>query len=88
MSRPLHSVARRGLASRTIALLAFLSAGCLGEAPPDSPGGKVQLSVAPLNLSGVTNAVWTVTVTNGPNGTGGLVWSRQLGSDTYGDGAG
>ncbi|PKN56915.1 MAG: hypothetical protein CVU56_13820 [Deltaproteobacteria bacterium HGW-Deltaproteobacteria-14] len=44
--------------------------------------------MAPLNLSGITNARYVLTVRNGPNGTGEVVWTRALSSQQYGDGAG
>jgi|GEM_PF-1379388 len=69
--------------------LAALALGC-GEAPEVAPGGpSVAIDVAPLELAGVTNAAYTITVFNGPNGTGEIVWTRSsLESDSYGDGAG
>ncbi len=44
--------------------------------------------MAPLSLAGVTEAVYTLTVTNGPGGQGQVVWERQLESTRFGDGAG
>ncbi|TNF25765.1 MAG: hypothetical protein EP329_22425 [Deltaproteobacteria bacterium] len=59
---------------------------CIGAEP--APKGHVAIAVAPLNLPGVTDADYTLTVTNGPGGSGDVVWTRALTSRTHGDGAG
>ncbi|TNF34166.1 MAG: hypothetical protein EP329_07520, partial [Deltaproteobacteria bacterium] len=64
------------------AALAIVS-GC-AEAPT-GPTGHVAIAVAPLSLPGVSDAVYTLTVENGASE---LVWSKQLASSAYGDGAG
>lgn len=64
----------------------FSLVGCLGEAEPQTT--NIEVAVAPLSLSGITNAQYTVTVTNAPAGAGEVVWSRTITSDQYGDGAG
>jgi hypothetical protein len=63
------------------AVFAVLS-GCMSSA--EAPRSTVRVEVAPLGLTGVTNATWTVTVAT----ASGPVWSRTLDSDQYGDGAG
>jgi len=63
--------------------VAFAS-GCAG-ATDDGPTGRIDVAVAPLSLPGVSDAVYTLTVTNGGGDT---VWSKQLSSSSYGDGAG
>ncbi len=68
-------------------ILASVSAGCAGEAP-NTPTGRLAINVAPLNLSGITDADYTLTVTNGANGGGSEVWARAVTSQRYGDGAG
>jgi len=52
---------------------------------PAGPEGRVAISVAPLSLPGVSDATYTLTV---DNGDGDLVWTRQITSSAYGDGAG
>ncbi|HRE89324.1 MAG TPA: IPT/TIG domain-containing protein, partial [Myxococcota bacterium] len=47
-------------------------------------GSGLEIAVAPLTLSGVGRAVYTVTVAN----TSGPVWSRTIDSDQFGDGRG
>ena len=69
------------------ALLALSGLGaCIGEAAP--PSSSVQVEVSPLSLTGITDARYTLTVTNAPGGLGEVVWSRTVTSDQYGDGAG
>ncbi|PKN56114.1 MAG: hypothetical protein CVU56_17920 [Deltaproteobacteria bacterium HGW-Deltaproteobacteria-14] len=47
------------------------------------------ITVAPLSLAGVTNAAYTIRVTNAAGGGGEVVWERSsLESDQFGDGAG
>ena len=60
--------------------------GLFGCAAADSPRGpSVAISVAPLELEGIGDATYFVAVTN----LGGdLVWSRELTSLQYGNGAG
>ncbi|MCB9734434.1 MAG: hypothetical protein H6745_17740 [Deltaproteobacteria bacterium] len=71
-------------------VFALVSAACSeGGAPtPRGPEGRVAVSVAPLSLSGIGGADYTVTVTSGPGGTGAVVWTKALTSGAYGDGAG
>jgi len=52
---------------------------------PLSEGGAVEVAVAPLNLPGLTNASYTVTVLNDAEQ---LVWTADLTSDQYGNGEG
>ncbi|TNF23548.1 MAG: hypothetical protein EP329_27320 [Deltaproteobacteria bacterium] len=51
----------------------------------DEPGARVDLRVAPLDLPGVTDAEWRLTVTNQ---AGEVVWTRDVASSAYGDGTG
>ena len=67
--------------------IASVSVGCAGEVP-NTPTGRLAINVAPLNLSGITDADYTLTVTNGANGGGEVVWTRDVTSQRYGDGAG
>ena len=64
--------------------------GCGEDLAAQSDGGRGALSiqVAPLSLPGVTNARYTLTVTNGVDGGGEVVWTRTIDSAQYGDGAG
>jgi len=68
-------------------LLALGSLHCTADAPR-GPEGRLAVVVAPLNLSGVTDADYVLTVHNGPNGAGDVVWTRDVSSQRYGDGAG
>ena len=58
-----------------------------GEGPTsaETDGPSVAVGVAALNLPGVTNATYTLTV---KNESGETVWTRQADADTFGDGAG
>ena len=71
-----------------VAAAAALISGCLAQEKAAPPAGRVAISVAPLALQGLTNAEYTVTVRNGANGAGEVVWTRALDADRYGDGAG
>ncbi|HRE88991.1 MAG TPA: fibrinogen-like YCDxxxxGGGW domain-containing protein [Myxococcota bacterium] len=79
-------------ADRTLGVsLALVVSGCLGEAsdPVSNQGsGRLEVSVMPLSLAGITNAQYTITVTNAPGGLGQVVWSRTVTADQFGDGAG
>lgn len=67
-----------------IAVVAASSAcGTEDAGAPTAPG--IAIRVAPLDLPGVTNAVYTLTVRNE---SGSAVWSRQLDSIAYGGGDG
>jgi len=61
--------------------LAFAYAACAGEA---GPGPGVAIDVAALELPGVTDASWRLTV----SAAGATVWTRDLSSRGYGDGGG
>ncbi|TNF26148.1 MAG: hypothetical protein EP329_21690 [Deltaproteobacteria bacterium] len=63
-------------------------AGCLEGAPEPSSDAQLAVAVAPLRLPGVEDADYTLTVLNGPGGTGETVWTRAVSSRDYGDGAG
>jgi len=71
---------RRALALASVSLVA----GC-ADAPAPSTGANVAIAIAPLDLPGVTNADWRLTVTNGDDD---VVWTRDISADAYGDGAG
>jgi len=78
-------VPRRRRVARSLALVAALASGaCLG-APDEAPEGRLAISVAPLSLTGITDATYTLTVTNGG---GDVVWTRTLASSQHGDSAG
>ncbi|TNF36354.1 MAG: hypothetical protein EP329_05315, partial [Deltaproteobacteria bacterium] len=68
----------------TLVALGGLVAGCVAAEGPEA-GGRVAISVAPLSLTGLTDATYTITVTNSAAET---VWSRTVTSSSYGDGAG
>jgi len=76
---------RLSLASSIVMALALTH--CVAAAP-DGPAGQLAIEVAPLSLSGLTDAHYVLTVHNGPNGTGEVVWTRAITSQGYGDGAG
>ena len=69
-----------------LAAMAGLTA-CDRAAPPTSAlaGPTVSIEVAPLALSGITDAEYRLTVANG---LGQTVWTRDLRSTAMGDGAG
>lgn len=66
-----------------LAMFATLAVGC-AEAPPGSSGPGVAVRVAPLNLAGVTNASYRITVVNGATQQ---VAQVDVDADRYGDGA-
>ncbi|MCB9665805.1 MAG: hypothetical protein H6732_16975 [Alphaproteobacteria bacterium] len=66
-----------------LALLGSLG-GCDTDHAPEGDGAFV-VRVAPLTLTGVTDAVYRLTVVNE---AGDTVWSKKLSSTQYGDGAG
>ena len=67
------------------AAASFAAVGCAGGGALGPAGPEVAISVAPLNLDGVGNARYTVTVLNGVDE---VVWSRVIEADQFGDGAG
>jgi len=75
----------RGYAVMLSALWMLTSCGAPAD---DGDAGRVAIEVAPLTLEGVTEAEYTVTVTNDAAGQGDTVWARALTSTRYGDGAG
>jgi|GEM_PF-2898965 len=70
-----------------IALALMLTACADASDPASSPGdGRLAIAVAPLELPGVADASYEITVRNDD---GDVVWTRAgLTSDAYGDGAG
>jgi len=72
---------------QALGLLALsLAVGCGASTPPsDVNGPHVAIDVAALNLEGVYDACWEITVTN--HG-GEVVLTRVISSSQYGDGAG
>jgi len=70
----------------TALLLGLAAAGCGGaDGGPDAAGGGVAIDIAPLDLPGVGAANWRLTVTSALDEA---VWTRDLDSASYGDGAG
>lgn len=81
------------LSALSLSTLSFIGLGicpmpaCGKSERPDGPG--FQIGVAPLSLPGVTNACYRVTVTNGPDRSGDIVWQEDsLCADDFGDGTG
>jgi len=68
----------------TFALLLCCAAAGLACAPATDAGPRVALEITPLELPGVTDADWRVTVTTASD----TVWTRELTSRAYGDGGG
>jgi len=68
-----------------LALLALAHAGCSERGEPLATD-RLAIDIAPLTLTGVTEAVWTVTVTT--NGGANTVWTKQISSSKFGDGHG
>ena|GEM_PF-3348620 len=58
---------------------------CAESSPTPRPEPTVSLTVAPLELTGVADAVYDLSVTNADDE---VVWTRRLTSTGYGDGAG
>ena len=85
MTRPTTA---RFIGCAAFALLAATS-GCTAE-PAAGPAvaGRLAVSVGALSLPGVTDARYELTVTNAAGGAGDTVWTRELTSSQYGDGAG
>ena len=67
---------------------ALLWSGCIDapEAPPDAQSGsQVAIDVAPLDLPGLGDACYSLTV---ENGAGDVVWTRSgICADQFGDGS-
>jgi len=68
-----------------LAGLAIVALVACTERPTVGEAARVEVAVAALDLPGVTNAVYTITVRNE---SGEIVWTRQADADGYGDGAG
>ena len=61
------------------------AAACAGD-PAAAPAGRaLAITIAPLDLAGVVDATWTLTV---KNESGATVWTRTITAGAYGDGAG
>lgn len=75
------------LLRRSALVAVSLSCACAAGAP-SAPTGRVAIAVAPLNLSGISDADYTLEVTNGAAGAGDTVWTKAVTSQRYGDGAG
>jgi len=69
---------------RTTGLFLLVAGASSACAPAPDSGGGVAIVVAPLQLDGLTDAEYTLSVEAG----GETVWSRQVSSASYGDGAG
>jgi len=66
-------------------LCAAFGLGCAGDPPAaGSSDDRVAVAVAPLELPGVTNATWRLSVTTASE----TVWTRDVDSRGYGDGGG
>ncbi len=64
----------------------FALLACGKSERPSGSGFAVE--VAPLSLSGVSNTCYRVTVTNGRDRTGAVVWQEDVCADQFGDGIG
>ncbi|MFT7581678.1 MAG: hypothetical protein ACI9MR_003356, partial [Myxococcota bacterium] len=77
-----------------LSMLAVAGAGLLiggcsdASTGSDDGGGKVSVSVAPLSLTGVTGAEYTIKVTNAPYPGGQTVWEETVNTNQFGDGSG
>jgi len=83
-------VSRALTVSTTFAALCLTGGGCDGDrtSASEDAGPRVAIAVAPLSLAGVTDAEYTLRVSNGPNGTGDTVWTEAVSAQRHGDGAG
>jgi hypothetical protein len=53
---------------------------------PEAARGQAIIGIAPLTFEGATNVCWRVTVTNGPQRTGEIVWQMDsVCADEFGD---
>jgi len=69
------------------AVLPSVVVGCTGSEGPT--GSRFDIAVAPLGLTGVTDACYDLRVTNRPGGLGDTVWTKTgVCSRQYGDSAG
>jgi len=72
-----------------LAILGALALMACQDDVRSGPEGQVSIAVAPLNLAGITDAVYTLRVTNGAGGAGQVVWEKAgIRSTRYGDGGG
>jgi len=73
-------------------ITALFVGGCADELPTTAGGAdgpRVEIRVAPLSLASVTDAEYTIRVTNAANGAGEVVWEKtSVASSQYGDGSG
>jgi len=74
----------RGLFESLGAALSVLLVAC-APAQVDLPGGRLAIDVAPLSLTGISDATYTLRVVNR---LGDEVWTKTITSSSYGDGAG
>ncbi|TNF28381.1 MAG: hypothetical protein EP329_17975 [Deltaproteobacteria bacterium] len=77
-----------GPRAHATAVLATLSLVACGQSSSPGPEGRLAIDVAPLSLPGITDADYTLTVTNAAAGGGDVVWTRSITSQGFGDGAG
>ncbi len=76
----------RPIRTACIAATAMLAAiGCDSVEDGAPASGKLAIEVAPLSPEGITDAAYTLTVTNDADQ---VVWTRTITSSQYGDGAG
>jgi len=68
-------------------VLPLTLAACGVQGPVTAPGARVSLAIAPLDLTGVSNATYELRVFNGAS-PAELVWSATVDAAGYGDGAG
>jgi hypothetical protein len=60
-----------------------------GDEEQERRGGQAAVTIAPLDLEGATNACWRLTITNGRERNGEIVWQdSQVCADDFGDGRG
>jgi|GEM_PF-2638808 len=66
-------------------LAVLLIGACVDDPRAELPGARVAVEIAPLSLPGISDATYTLALTN----LGGqAVWTRTITSGAYGDGAG
>jgi len=68
-----------------VALMGAIGASGCGADQEAGSRGRIAIDVAPLELAGITDADYVLTLVNGD---GDVVWTRALSSTSYGDGAG
>ncbi len=74
--------------SMRASICSVLFTACADAVAPSSGGGRLELTVAPLNLPGIDEACYTLGVSNNSDGSSVVFSKAGICSTTYGDGKG